>query len=108
LSDVIADNTSASGFVLGGWARPDQPIGNLGMILEIDGVERQIGSSAAIMGNPIRSLVAAAMVSHKAGEPLQPGDVVLAGGATAAEPLQRGQHVRVTVQRLGSAEFFVR
>lgn len=108
LTDVIADNSSSSGFVIGPWANPATDLSNLGMIMEIDGAERQIGSSAAILGNPIRSLVAAARLATDAGEPLRAGDIVMAGGATAAEPLAPGQHVRLTVSKLGRVEFYVK
>ena len=107
LTDVVADNSSSSGFVVGPWADPETDLSNLGMLLQIDGAARQIGSSAAILGNPIRSLVAAARLAAGAGEPLRAGDIVMAGGATAAEHLAPGQHVRVTVQHLGRAEFTV-
>jgi 2-oxo-3-hexenedioate decarboxylase len=107
LTDVVADNSSSSALVIGAWSDPAIDFSNLGMILEIDGVARQIGSSAAILGHPIRSLVAAARLAEAAGEPLQAGDIVMAGGATAAEALSPGQHVRVVVQDLGRAEFKV-
>lgn len=106
-TDVVADNSSSSGFVIGPWNDPRQTIDNLGMILEIDGQARQIGSSAAILGNPLRSLVAAARLADAAGEPLRAGDIVMAGGATAAEALAVGNHVRLSVQRLGIVEFRV-
>ncbi|MEG8220509.1 4-oxalocrotonate decarboxylase [Sphingobium sp. LB126] len=105
LTDVIADNSSSSSFVVGPWSSPTSDISNLGFVLEIDGVAKQIGSSAAILGHPIRSLVAAARLAFESGEPLQAGDIVMAGGATAAEALAAGQHVRLRVQRLGRAEF---
>ncbi|MFO1260904.1 MAG: fumarylacetoacetate hydrolase family protein [Sphingomonadaceae bacterium] len=107
LTDVVADNSSSSSFVIGPWNDPAQSLANLGMIMEIDGQPRQIGSSAAILGNPLRSLVAAARLAEAAGEPLQAGDVIMAGGATAAEALSVGNHVRLSVQRLGSVEFRV-
>src|SRR3546814_8821429 len=44
LADVIADNSSSSGFVVGSWNDPHQDISNLGVILEIDGeVDRKRG-----------------------------------------------------------------
>lgn len=107
LTDVVADNSSSSSFVVGPWNDPGQSLANLGMILEIDGQARQIGSSAAILGNPVRSLVAAARLAETAGEPLKAGDIVMAGGATAAEALSVGSHVRLCVQRLGAVEFRV-
>ena len=106
-TDVVADNSSSSSFVVGPWSDPATDISNLGMIVEIDGVARQIGSSAAILGHPLRSLVAAARLADAAGEPLQAGSIVMAGGATAAEALAPGQHVRLTVQKLGRVEFRV-
>lgn len=106
-TDVVADNSSSSSFVVGPWSDPAMDFSNLGMILEIDGIERQTGSSAAILGHPIRSLVAAARLAEAAGEPLRAGSIVMAGGATAAEALVPGQHVRLVVQNLGRAEFRV-
>jgi 2-oxo-3-hexenedioate decarboxylase len=107
LPDVVADNSSSSGFLLGAWAKPDADVSNTGIVVEVDGRAVQIGSSAAILGNPVRSLVAAARAVAKAGERLEPGDIVLAGGATAAHPLTPGEHVRTWFQDLGSVSFTV-
>jgi len=102
LADVVADNSSSSGFVIGGWHRPDIDLSNLGMVMEFDGRARQVGSSAAILGDPVRSLVAAARLVALWGERLEAGWIVMAGAATAAEPLTPGATVRTTVQHLGS------
>jgi 2-oxo-3-hexenedioate decarboxylase len=106
LPDVIADNSSSSGFVVGNWARPDQDFSNLGIVVEVDGRAVQIGSTAAILGHPIRSLVAAARAAASIGG-LKPGWIVLAGGATAAHSLSPGQHVRHIMQNLGSVSIRV-
>ena len=66
LPDVIADNSSSSGFVVGDWSRPDQDFSNLGLVMEVDGRPVEIGSTAAILGDPIRSLVAAARLAGAA------------------------------------------
>ena len=105
LGDVVADNTSASGIVIGPWNRNIEDISNLGVALSIGGAVRQVGSTAAILGHPIRSLVAAANRSGAAGEELEEGWIVMAGGATAAEALSIGDHVNVEVQGLGIASF---
>ena len=105
LADVVADNASSSGFVVGPWSSPSIDFSNLGMILELDMRPVEIGSSAGILGHPIRSLVAAARITADAGEPLRAGDVVMAGGATAAVALRPNLHVRVVVESLGRAEF---
>jgi 2-oxo-3-hexenedioate decarboxylase len=107
LTDVVADNSSSSGVVIGPWADTSIDLSNLGIVMEIDGMARQIGSTAAILGNPIFSLVAAARLVAEYGETLQAGDIVMAGGATAAEALAAGQFVKLTVERLGMVSFTV-
>jgi 2-oxo-3-hexenedioate decarboxylase len=105
LTDVIADNSSASALVVGAWADPKTDLSNLGLVMSIDGAPRQIGSTAAILGNPLFSLVAAARLVAERGERLNAGDIVMAGGATAAEALSAGNHIRLSVERLGTVSF---
>lgn len=107
LPDVIADNSSSSGFVLGNWHRPDSDFANVGISLEADGRAVQVGSSAAILGHPIRSLVAAARLIAQSGETLPAGAIILAGGATAAHPLAAGMAIKGRFQGLGSVGFAV-
>ena len=105
LADVIADNASSSGFVVGAWHRPDVDLSNLGMVMEIDGRAVEIGSSAAILGHPLRSLCAAARLVALHGETLPAGSLVMAGGATAAAALSPGVSVRLEMQALGRVGF---
>lgn len=107
LTDVVADNASSSGYVIGPWCDPTQDFSNLGLTLNIGGRVVQVGSTAAILGHPLRSLVAAARLSAAAGEPLQAGAVVMAGGATAAEWIKPGNAVSVEIEGLGQAAFRV-
>lgn len=102
LVDVVADNTSSSGFVVGGWHRPDMDFSNLGVIMEVDGHVVEVGSTAAILGNPVRSLVAAARLVTQGGEKIEAGQIIMAGGITAAPTLAVGQSIRNSVQGLGS------
>ncbi len=108
LADVVADNASSSGFVTGPWVKPDFDFSNLGLVLNFDGKPVQIGSTAAIMGHPVRSLVAAARFAAEAGEPLQTGWIVMAGGATAAEALSPNQHVEMEMEKMGRVSFSTR
>ena len=107
LTDVVADNASSSGFVIGAWNNPREDFSNLGLTMNVNGVAVQIGSTAAILGHPLRSLVAAARLAAAAGEPLQAGAVVMAGGATAAEWIKPGSYVSIEMERLGHAGFHV-
>lgn len=102
LADVIADNCSSAGLVIGPWRSPDLDISNLGVLLEFESRPVQIGSTAAILGHPLRALAAMARLADVAGLALQPGWIVLAGAATAAEALKPDIHVRTVVQQLGS------
>ena len=105
LADVVADNSSSSGFAIGAASLPTIDIANLGMVLSIDGLPREIGSSAAILGNPWRSLVAAAAFAARYGFELRPGDVVMAGGATAAVAVGAGARIALETQNLARVQF---
>lgn len=107
ITDVIADNSSSSAFVVGPWQAPETNVGNLGMTLEFNGQPVGIGSSAAILGHPLRSLVEASAIVGRYGESLQPGDILLSGSSTAAEPLRKGTRVRVRVEGLEGCGFEV-
>ncbi|RLQ10104.1 4-oxalocrotonate decarboxylase [Micromonospora sp. BL1] len=103
LPDVIADNTSAAAFVVGPWSPVPDGLDNLGVLLEIDGRVAQVGSTAAILGDPRRALDEGLRLAGRHGVRLRKGWVFLAGAATAAVPLRPGAHVRATVEKLGSA-----
>lgn len=107
LADVVADNASSSGFVTGQWHRPDMDFSNLGLVMSFNGKPVQVGSTAAILGNPLRALVAGARFAEACGEPLQPGWIVMAGGATAAEALSAGVYAEMEMQSLGRVGFSV-
>jgi len=99
LPDVIADNTSAAAFAIGPWSPVPSNVDNLGVLLEVDGAVAQVGSTAAILGDPRRAFEqGAGMVGE-----LVDGWVFLAGAATAAVPLEPGAFVRAVVEGLGSA-----
>src|SRR6202049_1750095 len=107
LTDVVADNSSSSGFVVGPWHQPDLDFFNLGIVVSFNGIPVLVGSPAAILGNPFRSLVAAARFAAEADEPLQSGWIVMAGGASHAEALKPGLYVECEVQNLGRCSFTV-
>ncbi len=107
LTDVVADNCSSSGFVVGPWHNPEIDFSNLGLVVSFDGRARLIGSTAAILGHPLRSLVAAARYAAQSDEPLQAGWIVMAGAASAAEALSGGIWVECEVQHLGRTGFSV-
>ena len=107
LQDVVADNASSSGFVVGPWCPPEIDLANLGVIMEFNGRPVQIGSTAAILGHPGRSLAAASRMTAEYGETLEAGWIVMAGGVTEAVALSPGVAVRNSVEGLGSVGFRV-
>lgn len=107
LNDVVADNSSSSGLVIGDWRKPDMDLSNLGMVMSIDGKPSQVGSSAAILGHPVRSLIEGARMVAQWGECLNEGDILMAGGATAAVAANVGDTIKLDVQKLGAASISV-
>jgi 2-oxo-3-hexenedioate decarboxylase len=79
----------------------------MGMVMTVNGRAVAISSTAAILGNPLRSLAAAARFAAAADEPLQPGWIVMAGGATAAEALLPNTWVECEIQQIGRVGFSV-
>ena len=75
--------------------------------MEVNGRAVEIGSTAAILGHPLRSLVAASRLVAPALGGLKAGWIVLAGGATAAYALKQGDSVRTTMQGLGGVSLNV-
>lgn len=108
LSDVVADNCSSAGYVLGPWLDQAELLDdttNLGMVMSVNGQQVQVGSSAAISGNPLQSVVDAARLAQECGAELLAGSILLAGAATAAVPLEPGCEITLEVQHLGSISF---
>jgi 2-oxo-3-hexenedioate decarboxylase len=105
LYDVVADNCSSTGFVVGDWHTPHRNITNLNMQLRFNQEVIEEGSSKAILGDPWKALQAATRLAAQYGEPIKAGYVILAGAATPAAFLKPHQAVQVEVQDLGNVGF---
>lgn len=105
LEDVVADNCSSSGLVVGPWSKDFSMLGNAGTVLRRDGRIVQAGSTAAILGHPLRTIVEASRLLATAGLTLPAGSLIMAGAATAAEALTAGSHIEVEVNGLGGCGF---
>jgi 2-oxo-3-hexenedioate decarboxylase len=108
LEDVVADNCSSAGLVIGAWSRRFDVLRNAGVLMRFDGREVQIGSTSAILGDPLRSVVQASRLVAAAETPLPTGSLIMAGAATAAQALSPGLHVQCVVSGIGQAEFTTR
>jgi len=104
LKSVIADNTSAAGFVSGGRclavAALDLP--NMGVVVEKNGEVVELGAGAAVLGHPAASVAMLANMLAPRGEEIPAGTFVMTGGITAAVAVGRGDNVSVRYQGLGS------
>jgi 2-oxo-3-hexenedioate decarboxylase len=104
LEDVVADNTSAAGFVVGAW-QPFEDIraglAGAAVSLAVDGTTVETGTTSAILGDPLRAVAAARRMAGRHGLDLPAGTIILAGAATAAVPLEPGARVVATVEGLG-------
>ncbi|WP_020520948.1 2-keto-4-pentenoate hydratase [Catelliglobosispora koreensis] len=101
LPDVVADNTSGASFVIGAWQDVPSTVDNLGVLLEINGEVVQVGSTAAILGDPRRAFTDGAELAARYGVTFD--GILLAGAATAAVPLPKGAYVKAVVEGLGTA-----
>ena len=108
LIDVVADNTSACGYVLGPGRSPEGlDLAALELSLNVGGREQLTGSSSAIYGHPLDSLRQLCAMLARRGEGLKSGQTVLAGAATAAVYLEAGDHVDLSIPGLGPVQFTV-
>lgn len=98
-TDVVADNTSAAGYVIGPWVQM-RNVENCAVRMEV-GEKTVIGSTAAILGDPVRALHALVDIARRRRIPLLAGHVILAGAATAAVRLDEGI-AQCTVDGLGT------
>jgi 2-oxo-3-hexenedioate decarboxylase len=105
LEDVVADNCSSAGLVVGAWSRNFDDLGNASVSLAFNGRPVQVGSTAAILGHPMRSVVQAARLLHGAKVSLPAGSLIMAGAATAAQALAPSTHVQCEIKHLGRVEF---
>jgi 2-oxo-3-hexenedioate decarboxylase len=104
LKSVVADNTSAARFVVGGRAmRPDQvDMRTLGVVMEKNGEVVSIGAGAAVLGHPAAAVAAVANHLAQRGQEIPAGAVILSGGVTEAISVEPGDHVSLRIQHLGN------
>ncbi|MBR3121779.1 MAG: fumarylacetoacetate hydrolase family protein [Oceanobacillus sp.] len=104
LVDVVADNCSSAKFVVGSkFALPGSvDLGNIGMVMSKNGQVEQTGSSAAVLGHPLKAMVWAANQLGAKGKGFKKGDIVLSGAMSEAIPLETGDTVVADFDGLGT------
>jgi 2-oxo-3-hexenedioate decarboxylase len=104
LASVIADNTSASRFVVGGVARSIEgfDLRTLGIVMQKNGAIVAMAAGAAVLGHPAAAVAMLANTLARRGEEVPAGTLILSGGATEAIPVTAGDSIHVRFQDLGS------
>jgi 2-oxo-3-hexenedioate decarboxylase len=104
IQSVIADNTSAARYIVGG--SPRRPAGLdlrlLGVVMERNGEVVGTAAGAAVMGHPAASVVALVRWLADSGRALAAGSLIMTGGVTEAIAVHAGDHVTARVQHLGT------
>jgi len=104
LKSVVADNTSAARFVVGGQALPPDRVDlrTMGVVMEKNGQVVSIGAGAAVLGHPAAAVAMLANHLGQRGEEIPAGTLILSGGVTEAVAVAAGDNVTLRLQGLGS------
>jgi 2-oxo-3-hexenedioate decarboxylase len=106
LPDVVADNSSCAGYVLGGQGvRPDGfDLRLTGCAFYKNGELIATASGAAVLGHPAAAVAWLVRKLAARGEGLRAGQVVLSGSMTEAIAVAPGDVITARLDRLGTVE----
>ncbi|MEM9023507.1 MAG: fumarylacetoacetate hydrolase family protein [Bacteroidota bacterium] len=104
ITDTIADNASASHFVLGTQrvALADLDVVGCRMVMERNGAVVSEGSGAACMGSPLTATLWLAQTMADLGQPLKAGEVVLSGALGPMVAPEPGDAFTANIEGLGT------
>ena len=106
VTDVVADNTSAAGYLLGSERLPlTKELGNLGVLFYKNGTLIETASTAAALEHPRFAFAALLEMLRGHGlTELPEGAVILTGGLTAAHAMEPGDQARILLEGLGQID----
>lgn len=102
LADVVADNASAAAYVLGNETAIDGDLRLTGCVFEKNDQLVGTAAGAAVMEHPAAAVAWLVRKLAERDRSLGAGSVVLAGAWTAAIPVEPGDRVRATFDRVGT------
>lgn len=104
LKSVIADNTSAAGWVLGDPVAytPGLDLAHCGIVLRLNGGIVSTVAGSAVLGHPALPVAMLANLISRHGRDLPEGALILTGGASAAVAVKAGDKVDLAIQGLGA------
>lgn len=106
IQDTISDNASSGLFLMGeDSATPaDFDFFSCGMVVEKNGKVLSTGAGAAALDSPLNCVAWLANTLGAYGISLKAGEIILSGSLVPLEPVVPGDHMKVTVAGLGTAE----
>ena len=104
IADTVADNASASHYVLGHTPKmlDDIDIVNCKMNMTINGELKSSGSGKDCLGSPLNAVLWLARKMQAVGQPLQAGELILSGSLGPMVVVNAGDHVEAEFEGLGS------
>ncbi len=103
IQDTVADNASAAAVVLGTRLVPlmNLDLRCVGFVMSKNGRLAGTAAGAAVLGSPVQSVAWLANRLSDYGISLKAGEVILSGAAAAAVPVETGDFIHLTVDRIG-------
>ena len=104
ITDTIADNASASHFVLGNKhvSIEDVDLVNCKMEMTKNNEVASTGIGKASMDNPLNAALWLAQVMAKNGNPLKSGEILLSGALGPMVPIEQGDEIVAQIEGFGS------
>ena len=104
IADTVADNASASHYVLGHTPKmlDDIDIVNCKMNMTINGELKSSGSGKDCLGSPLNAVLWLARKMQAVGQPLQAGELILSGSLGPMVVVNACDHVDAEFEGLGS------
>lgn len=104
MPEVLAYNVFAAHFVLGANPIPvdDLDLVNLAVTLKKNDQEIVSGTGATVLGDPTAAVAWLANKAAQHGVSLKAGEIILSGTMTAPQPVQAGDRLEATFEKLGS------
>jgi len=108
IQDTVADNASSAAFVVGSKMVPIKKLDlrNVGFVFVKNGKIAATGAGAAVLGGPVQSVAWLANKLGTYGIGLKAGEIILSGSAVAAVPVEKGDSINLTVDRIGAVSCF--
>lgn len=104
ITDTIADNASASHYVIGHTPKTldEFDVVQCKMTMDLNGTQASQGQGAACLGSPLNATLWLAKKMVELGSPLQAGELILSGALGPMINVKAGDSITATIENLGA------